>query len=308
VMQRLEVEEKVTVARRQVRIYPYVKRAFDIVTAAMMLAFLWPFLLTLAVVLAMQNKGRVFRYTPKTGRYCRPFNEYAFDTDLRLIRKLPVLVNLLKGDVSLIGPRATSPGEMCPECRHMPLARQRDSVRPGLICDWWIRRHASLDYVREILLDAAYVESLSFRKDVSIVFRALPGLITTFIWGDEPPEYASRISILDVKIDNLSMQSAIDRIMQMLDQRGTRQACFINPHYINEAFRVPEFKAVLDDASLVLADGFGTRLAGKILHRPIRQNLCGTDLFPRLCAALSNTGKSIYLLGAAPGAAENVAK
>ena len=176
---------------------------------------------------------------------------------------------------------------------------QRSSPRSSL--------HISLDYVREIVLDAAYVESASFRKDAGIVLRALPGMITTLLWGDEPAEYPPCVDVLNVRIDNITMSEAIARITAMLDGRKPRQVCFINPHYINETFRVTEYKRVLDEAALVLADGFGTRLAGKILHRPIRQNLCGTDLFPRLCAALADGARSIYLLGAAPGAAALVA-
>jgi len=308
VMQRLEVEEKPLTARAHTRVYPYVKRTIDIALSGGVLAVLSPVLLFVVFHLWVSNKGRVLRRTPRMGRSCRTFDEYAFDTSPRLVRRLPVLFNVLRGDLSFIGPRAACPGEMCVECRRVPLVRRRNAIRPGLVCDWWVRRHASLDYVREILLDASYVEAPTFRKDVSIVLRALPGMITTLLWGDEPPEHAPRVNILGVRIDNLAMQPAIDRVIEMLEGRRAKHACFVNPHYINESLRVPQYKKALEEAALVLADGFGTRLAGKILERPIRQNLCGTDLFPRLCDALSGTGKSLYLLGAAPGAAELVAE
>jgi N-acetylglucosaminyldiphosphoundecaprenol N-acetyl-beta-D-mannosaminyltransferase len=53
-----------------------------------------------------------------------------------------------------------------------------------------------------------------------------------------------------------------------------------------------------------LADGIGMKIAGRVLGSEIRENLCGTDVFPRLCAALAQRNKSIYLLGARPGVAE----
>ena len=49
-------------------------------------------------------------------------------------------------------------------------------------------------------------------------------------------------------------------------------------------------------------------MAGKVLGRPVRDNVNGTDLFPRLAAALQGRGKRIYLLGGRPGVAEGVAR
>lgn len=306
VMRRLEVDENLPETSTRVHVYPYVKRGIDIFVAAGVLVLLSPFLALMALCLWVKNGGVVIRQTPKMGCQCRLFHEYAFLTGQRFLRRLPVLLNVLKGDLSLVGPRAAKPGEMCADCLRTPLVRKRSAVRPGLLSDWWIRRHASLDYVQETLLDAGYVEAPTFRKDASILLRAIPGLATSFFWGEDPPDYSTQVKILNVCIDNVSMQSAIDRVVDLLAGVRARQVCFVNPHYINEACRLPQYKEALDHAGLVLADGFGTKLAGKILHRPIRQNLCGTDLFPRLCAALSDTGKSIYLLGAAPGAVDLV--
>jgi N-acetylglucosaminyldiphosphoundecaprenol N-acetyl-beta-D-mannosaminyltransferase len=310
VMQRLEVAEKPVQPHSQTRVslYCYLKRTMDFLLAASLLTLFSPILVAVAVLLWMRSDTGVFQRTPKTGRHCRTFSEYAFNTNRRLVRNLPVLFNILKGDLSFIGPRPAHPGEMCVHCLRDPSARVRNTVRPGLVCDWWVRRHASLDYVREVSLDVRYVERPTFRRDLGVILRALPGLVTALLLGDDPPEYAPCIRILDVRIDNISMQSAVGRVVEMLDDSGANHACFINPHYINEALREPEYKEALEDAHLVLADGFGSKLAGKILNRPLRQNLCGTDLFPRLCAALSGTGKSVYLLGAAPGVVDLVAE
>ena len=53
--------------------------------------------------------------------------------------------------------------------------------------------------------------------------------------------------------------------------------------------------------------GFGMRIAGRLLNQPVRDNVNGTDLFPRLCAALSLHGRSVYLLGGRPGIAKAAA-
>ena len=308
VMRRLEVDEGPCDREVRARIYPYVKRGIDVGLSLGLLFVLSPVLAIGALRLRTKSRTGILLRRPKVGRSCRVFNEYSFITKSRLLCKLPILFNVLKGDLSLVGPRAAIPGEMCVNYLREPRARKRNSVRPGLVCDWWIRRRISLDYVDEFALDLRYVETLTFRRDMGIVLRALPGLITSFIWGDDPPTYSSAIRILDVRIDNIPMESALDRVVEMLDGDRPQHACFINPHNINQTFHVPEYRRVLDDAALVLADGFGTKLAGKILKQPLRQNLCGTDLFPRLCARLAGSGKSIYLLGGCPGVAERVAE
>lgn len=308
VIQRLEVDEKPLEGRATFGIYRYLKRGIDFVVAAALLTLLSPLFLIVTIRLGLRGPRRVFQRTPKIGRHIRTFNELSFATNQRLLRGLPVLFNILKGELSFIGPRAAHPSEMCDSYYSDSLARKRHTVRPGLISEWWIRRRAHLDYVREISLDAHYAEMVTFRNDIGILLRALPGLISFLLWGDEPIEYAPEISILDVRIDNVPMQTAIDQIVSMLDGHRAQHGCFINPHNINLTIRMSEYKKVLAEADLVLADGYGTLLAGKILRRPLCQNLCGTDLFPRLCDELSGTGKSIYLLGSEPGAAERVAE
>ena len=307
VIQRLEVDEKPLEGRARFGLYPYFRRVIDCVVAAALLTLSSPLLLVVAIGLGLIAPRRVFESTPKIGRSFRTFNEFSFATNQRLLRRLPVLFNILKGDLSFIGPQATHLSEMCDSYRSDPLARKRHTVRPGLISEWWIRRRAHLDYVREISLDAHYAENVTLRNDMGILLRATPGLISLLLWGDAPVEYAPEVRILDVRIDNVSMQSAIDRIVSMLDGHRAQQGCFINPHNINQTIRMSDYKKVLAEAELVMADGYGTMLAGKILRRPVRQNLCGTDLFPRLCDELSGMGKSIYLLGSVPGAAEQVA-
>jgi N-acetylglucosaminyldiphosphoundecaprenol N-acetyl-beta-D-mannosaminyltransferase len=308
VMQRLEVNAPVPGNRRQAQLYPYIKRLVDFIVSFLLIASLSPVLIVATLVLCLKKRPNVIHHTQKVGKENKGFNEYFFSTDQRFMRSLPVLANILRGDMSFIGPRAVSPDEWSSGWSDEALATTRAKVRPGLISDWWIRRKGNLDYVEELSLDVAYVENCCFSKDLSILFRALPGILTSVLWGDDPDEFDSTINILGVRIDNVSMQTAIGRIVGMLDDSRTQQVSFINPQNINVSFRHPDYRNVLKSSDLVLADGFGTKLAGKILHRPLCQNLCGTDLFPRLCETLSGTDRSIYLLGAAQGAAELVSE
>jgi N-acetylglucosaminyldiphosphoundecaprenol N-acetyl-beta-D-mannosaminyltransferase len=115
-----------------------------------------------------------------------------------------------------------------------------------------------------------------------------------------------RISILGVPLDNVTMEEAIQGIVERLDDEAPRQVCFVNADCVNVACRNTQYREVLCNASMTLADGIGLKLAGLAFGRKIRDNVNGTDLFPRLCAKLAGTGKGTFLLGARPGACERV--
>jgi len=118
--------------------------------------------------------------------------------------------------------------------------------------------------------------------------------------------FSARVSLLGIPVDNLSMSEAIEAILIRLDDAAPHQVCFVNADCVNLAFANPSYREVLCRADLVFADGIGMRLAGQALKTPLRDNVNGTDLFPRLCEALPGTGKRLFLLGARPGVADKV--
>jgi N-acetylglucosaminyldiphosphoundecaprenol N-acetyl-beta-D-mannosaminyltransferase len=115
-------------------------------------------------------------------------------------------------------------------------------------------------------------------------------------------------TIAGVRLLNLALDEVVDALMSAV-HRGTRtRVAFVNADCINIAARDGAYKRCLQDADWVCADGIGMKIAGEILGRRLRANVNGTDLFPRLCAALAAERRSIYLLGARPGVAEAVAQ
>jgi N-acetylglucosaminyldiphosphoundecaprenol N-acetyl-beta-D-mannosaminyltransferase len=113
------------------------------------------------------------------------------------------------------------------------------------------------------------------------------------------------LTLFGIRIDNLTMDDAVAQILAATRaDTPPQQVSFVNADCVNLAHRHPEYRAALVKSALVLADGIGMKIAGRVFGSQIRENLCGTDLFPRLCAALAGTRKSIYLLGARPGVAE----
>ncbi len=126
---------------------------------------------------------------------------------------------------------------------------------------------------------------------------------TTVTSGSALPQ----IELFDIAIDNLTLDEAVKVLVDRLDGDTPTQVSFLNADCVNIACRSPEYREALQQSDLVLADGVGVRLAGELLGQPVRDNVNGTDLFPRLAAALQGTGKRIYLLGGRPGVAEGVA-
>jgi N-acetylglucosaminyldiphosphoundecaprenol N-acetyl-beta-D-mannosaminyltransferase len=102
------------------------------------------------------------------------------------------------------------------------------------------------------------------------------------------------------------MAETLARITGWLRSADPRQIAFLNADCLNQADRRPFYAELLNEADLVLADGSGVRLAGALLGQRVRENVNGTDLFPRLCAVLEATGQGLYLLGGRPGVAQEV--
>lgn len=123
--------------------------------------------------------------------------------------------------------------------------------------------------------------------------------------GDSGPK---RVPVLDYPVSNLSMDEAIAEIVSRLDADEPSQVCFVNADCVNIARRNDPYCELLRRCDLLLADGIGMRVAAAAAGVRLRDNVNGTDLFPRLCEALTGKERRIFLLGAQPGVAGAVAE
>lgn len=282
------------------------KRAIDIAVSLALLSALFPVMAAAAFL--VRADGSALTTTTRIGAWGEPFHLLGFRTgegrtgrflERTGLKSLPVLFNVLKGDLSFIGPRAVVPGEVSARER---LARRRFSVRPGLVSLWWIRKRANIDFGTELESDTEYASTQTVKGDLGIALRAVP----TALYGANAGEMADDIVIQGIPIDNVTMGEAIDDLLRMTRDRRPKQICFVNAHCANVAWKDSSYHKVLTSSARIWADGIGVKLAGKILGRPIKQNVNGTDLFPRLCEAIAGTPERLYLLGAKPGIAEAV--
>ena len=174
----------------------YIKRLLDIICSLLGLIVLSPLLLVVIVVMLFANKGAgVFFSQARPGRGERLFNMYKFKsmTDERdaagnllpdserltamgrFIRKtsideLPQLWNVLRGDMSLVGPRPI----LAEYLQLMkPSQRRRYEVRPGITGLAQINGRNKLSYQHRFKYDVWYVDNLSFALDVKIILETI---------------------------------------------------------------------------------------------------------------------------------------
>ena len=116
-----------------------------------------------------------------------------------------------------------------------------------------------------------------------------------------------QVKVLGVRVDCLEMQATLDRIEKLVGDGGAHLVATVNPEFIMRARRDPEFARVLESADLCLADGTGVVWAARRQGCAISAPVTGTDLIPPLAALCARRGFRLFLLGAEPGVAAELA-
>jgi exopolysaccharide biosynthesis polyprenyl glycosylphosphotransferase len=189
------------------------KRAFDVVVAAAALWTLSPVLVLVVVLVKLTSRGPIFFRQTRVGLHGREFamlkfrsmvaNAEALKVSLskaneqsgpvfkmrndprvtavgRIIRKysideLPQLFNVLRGEMSVVGPRPPLPQEVS---QYDAWQRRRLSVRPGLTCIWQVSGRNQISFEEWMYLDMQYIDHWSLARDLGLVFRTFPVVLT----------------------------------------------------------------------------------------------------------------------------------
>ena len=184
------------------------KILLDKVIAATLLVMLSPIMLIIAVLVALDGGTSIYSHR-RIGHNNKPFNCYKFRTMNRIIGlspeqqaelkregklvndprvtrigsflrrtsldELPQLYNVLRGDMSMVGPRPITEQELE---RYGDNAQYYLSVRPGITGLWQVSGRSTLNYDQRIELDTRYVMERSFMGDVRILLRTIVIVLT----------------------------------------------------------------------------------------------------------------------------------
>jgi exopolysaccharide biosynthesis polyprenyl glycosylphosphotransferase len=189
----------------------FLKRLIDVIIAAAALFVLSPLMLLIAIMIRITSPGPAIFRQIRCGLNGRRFTFYKFrsmvqDAEARraevlhmskratatkipndprltaiggLLRRfsmdeLPQLVNVLKGDMSLVGPRPAIPDEVA---QYEVWQRRRLRMRPGLTCIWALNGRDHVDFETWMKMDMQYIDNWSLGLDWKIIFRTIPQVV-----------------------------------------------------------------------------------------------------------------------------------
>jgi len=189
------------------------KRGIDIIGSLFGLILLSPVFALTALAIKVEDRGPVFFASDRAGKWGKRFKMFKFRSmileadqlkdDLldqnetggvifkmkhdprittvgRLIRKLsidelPQLYNVLRGDMSLVGPRPHPPKEV--ELYTLTDRRRLDAT-PGLTCFWQVSGRSDINFETQVRLDVQYIESQSLWGDLKLLLKTIPAVLT----------------------------------------------------------------------------------------------------------------------------------
>lgn len=191
--------------------YKGLKRTMDILLSLIALVCLSPLFLVTAVAIMLEDGGSPFFVQERMGKDMKPFRFYKFRSmhvgadkklaellknneqsghafkikeDPRItkvgkfirrfsIDELPQLLNIIKGDMSIVGPRPILTWQM--EDADM-YDRQRLIVRPGLTCYWQIQGRSDIPWEQWVELDLDYIEDMGIWTDIKMIAKTIPAI------------------------------------------------------------------------------------------------------------------------------------
>lgn len=176
-----------------------IKSLGDLIISLLLLIFLSPIIILTAILLLIANNGKIFFFQQRPGLNCKPFKIVKFKTmkdafdnngdplpdDVRLTKvgrfvrsasldELLQLLNVLKGDMSLVGPR---PLLMKYLSRYNTEQIKRHNVKPGITGWAQVNGRNAISWEEKFKLDVEYVEKQSFLLDIKILWMTFINVI-----------------------------------------------------------------------------------------------------------------------------------
>lgn len=203
-------------------LYDFTKRVLDIFGASLGLIILSPLFLIIAVLIKLDSSGPILAKTPRrVGQQSKLFRIYKFRSMVKhaheILRKtpnllreykkhgykifqdprvttvgkflrrfsldeLPQLLNILKGEMSLVGPRAYYPFELKEQQRNYPKSRKYVKIilsgKPGVTGVWQVSGRSEIKFDKRVRMDAGYIKRRSILYDLWIMLKTIPAVLS----------------------------------------------------------------------------------------------------------------------------------
>jgi exopolysaccharide biosynthesis polyprenyl glycosylphosphotransferase len=188
------------------------KRLTDILLALLILLLFLPVIPVIVLLIKLDSPGPILFKQKRVGKNGREFDFYKFRSmyvgaesvvgSLKMLKKvnspifklkddprvtrlgrflrrssldeLPQLLNVLKGDMSIVGPRPNLPSEVT---QYLPWQRRRLDVTPGITCYWQITGRSHIGFQEWMRLDLEYIRKRSLSTDLKIMLKTIPAVI-----------------------------------------------------------------------------------------------------------------------------------
>jgi lipopolysaccharide/colanic/teichoic acid biosynthesis glycosyltransferase len=163
--------------------YKYIKRILDVIISASALIILLPLYIIIMILIKITTRDKIFYNQIRTGKNGKNFKMYKFRTMKnkkvtkigKMLRntsldELPQFLNVLKGDMSIIGPRPWIPEYYKRFNRHQ---KKRTKVLPGIIGLAQVNGRNNIDIFQKINYDIEYVNNISLILDIKILLKSV---------------------------------------------------------------------------------------------------------------------------------------
>lgn len=274
-------------------------KAFELFLILPVLALIvTPTYLLLSLV-SFCTRRPIFRSINVHGQNGITVKTHHFNVPWPTLAAIGLVIDVLIGKLSLVGRVLASSKELAP----LPQNGYLSETKPGLFSLWKIRENSKIGHEGRQGSDWEYRFTKSLKSDIGLLLRN----VSTISFSSTVANHLDEINLFNITFSNTTMKNAIKALSTELDEaKATRDVFFVNADCLNKTFSDPAYKRTLQQADYVFPDGIGLVIAGKMLNKPLKENVNGTDMLPYICEMAKRKDKSIFLLGGKPGVAETM--
>ncbi|MGI8749108.1 MAG: WecB/TagA/CpsF family glycosyltransferase [Thermoleophilaceae bacterium] len=121
------------------------------------------------------------------------------------------------------------------------------------------------------------------------------------------PRPGTTTELFDIDVQTAPPADLLRQILAFAGDGGRHRVNYVNAHVLNQSFSNPELRRVLQRSDLVYCDGYGVRLAARLVGLPVPHRMTGADWIWAMAALCQESGLSLYLLGSEPGSSAEAA-